>query len=86
MSTRIVSLALLAGLAGAPAVALADSKPVAAQVVKAEAPVAASSQDATDYAQREAQDKKAADFQGGNTVIVMSGTALVVLVLLLLLI
>jgi hypothetical protein len=86
MSTRIVSLALFAGLVGVPAVAVADSRPVAAEVQRIQAPAPASSQDTTDYAQREAQDKKAAEFQGGNTVIVMSGTALVVLVLLLLLI
>lgn len=84
MSTRIVSLALLAGLAGAPAVALADTKPVAVEVQKAAAPAPASSTDTSDYAQREAKDTKAAEFQGGNTVIVMSGTALVALVLLLL--
>jgi hypothetical protein len=86
MSTRMISLALLAGLAGAPAVALADSKPVAVEVQKAEAPTPAPAQDTSNYAQREAQDKKAADFQGGNTVIVMSGTALLALVLLLLII
>ena len=86
MSTRMISLAVLAGLAGAPAVALADSKPVAAEVQKVQAPAPASQQDTSDYAQREAQDKKAADFQGGNTVIVMSGTALLAIVLLLLII
>ena len=84
MSTRIVSLALLAGLAGAPAVALANDAPVAAHVEKVQAPAPASSSDTSDYAQREAQDTKAADFQGGNTVVVMSGTALVALILLLL--
>jgi hypothetical protein len=86
MSSRFVSLALIAGLAGAPAVALADTAPVAAHVQKTVAPTPAPQSDASSYAQREAQDKQAADFQGGNVVIVMSGAALVALVLLLLII
>jgi hypothetical protein len=86
MSTRIASLAILAGLAGAPAVALADTAPVAAHVEKVVAPAPASQSDVSDYAQREAQDKQAASFEGGNVVIVMSGAALVALILLLLII
>lgn len=86
MSTRIASLAILAGLAGAPAVALADTAPVAVEVQKTAAPAPASQSDVSNYAQRENQSKQAADFQGGNTVIVMSGAAFVVLVLLLLII
>jgi hypothetical protein len=86
MTTRIASLALLAGLAGAPAIAVADSAPVAAEVTQVKAPAPAPASDVSDYAAREAQDKQAADFQGGNTVVIMSGTALVVLVLLLLII
>jgi len=84
MNTRIASLAILAGLAGAPAVALADTAPVAAEVQRTAAPAPASQSESTSYAQREAQDKQAADFQGGNVVIVMSGAALVALVLILL--
>jgi hypothetical protein len=86
MTTRFASLAILAGLAGAPAVALADNAPVAAQVQKTAAPAPASQSESTSYAQREAQDKQAADFQGGNVVIVMSGAALVALILILLII
>ncbi len=86
MSIRIASIALLAGLAGAPAVALADAKPVAVEVHKAAAPAPASQSESSSYAQREAQDTKAADFQGGNVVIYMSGAALVALILLLILI
>ena len=84
MTTRLASLAILAGLAGAPAVALADSAPVAAEVQKTAAPAPASQSESTNYAQREAQDKQAADFQGGSVVIVMSGAALVALILILL--
>jgi hypothetical protein len=84
MTTRIASLAILAGLVGAPATALADNTPVAAQVEKTVAPAPASQSETTNYAQREAQDKQAADFQGGNVVIVMSGAALVALILILL--
>jgi hypothetical protein len=86
MSTRIASLALLAGLAAAPAVALADDAPVAVEVQKTAAPAAASHSESSSYAQREAQDTKAANFEGGNVVVVMSGAALVALILLLLLI
>jgi hypothetical protein len=86
MSMKFASLALIAGLAGAPAVALADNAPVAVEVQKAAAPAPASQSESSTYAQREAQDKKAADFQGGNVVIYMSGAALVALVLLLLII
>jgi len=86
MSSRIASLAILAGLAGAPAVALADSAPMAAEVQRTAAPAPAPRSDVSGYAQREAQDKQAAEFQGGNVVIVMSGAALVALILILLII
>jgi hypothetical protein len=86
MSTRMASLAILAGLVGVPAVALADNAPVAAQVQKTTAPAPAPQSDVSNYAQREAQDKEAANFQGGNVVIVMSGAALVALILILLII
>jgi hypothetical protein len=86
MTTRIASLAILASLAGAPAVALADNAPVAAEVQKTAAPAPASQSETTSYEQREAQDKQAADFEGGNVVIVMSGAALLALVLILLVI
>lgn len=86
MTTRIASLAILAGLAGAPAVALADSAPVAAEVQRTAAPAPAPASNVANYAQREAQDKQAADFQGGNVVVVMSGAALVALILILLII
>lgn len=86
MSKRIASLALITALAGAPSVALADTKPVAVEVQKSAAPAPASQSESSTYAEREAQDKKAAEFEGGNVVIVMSGTALVALVLILLII
>lgn len=86
MTTRIASLALLAGLAGSPAIAAADTAPVAVEVTQAKAPASAPASETSSYAAREAQDKQAADFQGGNTVVIMSGTALVALILLLLII
>lgn len=89
MSLRTASMALMAGLAfGAPSVALANPAPVAAQVETTAAPAApAAETDGTDYAQREAQDKQVASYQGGNTVVIaMSGGAFVVLLLLLLII
>lgn len=86
MTTRIASLALLAGLAGAPAIAVADNAPVPAEVTQTKAPAPAPASDVSSYATREAQDKQAADFQGGNTIVIMSGTALVALILVLLII
>lgn len=86
---RKASIALLAGLTfAAPTVAFAETTRAATvEVVKAEtAPAPAPVQDATNYADREADSKKAQDFQGGQTVIVFSGAALVALLLLLLLI
>ena len=79
------NLALATTLAvGAPAVAFAADAPVAVETVKVAAPQASSS-DATGYAQREKQDQKAADFQGGDLVVVgISGGAILVLLLLLL--
>ena len=88
MATK-TTLALIAGLTlAAPTVALADQPPPAAvEVAKTQAaPAQAPSQDATGYAEREQQSNKAQEFQGGQTVIVFSGAALVALILLLILI
>ena len=81
------NLALATTLAvGAPAVAFADSQaPVAAETVKVQTPAKASASDAANYAQREKQDQKAANFQGGDVLVVgISGGAIIVLILLLL--
>ncbi len=88
---RPASLALYTALAlGAPAVAsAAPAAPVAAQVEQSHttAPTQAPADDAAHYAQREHQDKQVANYQGGNVVVIgISGTALVVLLLILLLI
>ena len=79
------NLALATTLAvGAPAVAFADTRPVAVETVQAKTPQA-STTDATNYAEREKQDQKAANFQGGDVLIVgISGGAILVLLLLLL--
>lgn len=70
---------------GTPAVAFADTAPVAAHVETVKAPAPAPQADSSDYAKREVQDKKVADYQGGNTVVIgISGGALVVLLVLLL--
>jgi hypothetical protein len=80
------NLALASTLAiAAPAVAYAAPEaPAAVQVVKTQqAPAPAA--DSHNYAQREAQDQKAADFQGGDLLVVgISGGALIVLLFLLL--
>ena len=82
------AIALLAGLTmAAPAAAFADTRPAVVQVEKsATAPAPAPAQDVSNYADREAASKDAQDFQGGQTVVVFSGAALVALILLLLLI
>jgi hypothetical protein len=80
------NLALATTLAvGAPAAAFAAPKPpVAVETVKVKAPQA-SSTDASGYAQREQQDQKTADFQGGDVLVVgISGGAILVLLLLVL--
>jgi hypothetical protein len=84
MSVR--NLALISALAfGAPAIASANPAPVAQQVETVKAPAPAAQSDASDYAQREAQDKQVANYEGGNTVVIaMSGGAFVVLLFLLL--
>ena len=80
-------LALASALALAAAPAVATAAPVAnhVEVVKAEAKAPVQAQDSTDYAQREAQDQKVANYQGGSTVVIgISGGALLVLLFLLL--
>ncbi len=70
----------------APTAAFAEIRPAAVEVVQAKAPAPAPAQDASNYAERETQSKQAQDFQGGQTVIVFSGAAVVALLLLLILI
>ena len=80
------NLALATTLAvGAPAAAFAaPNAPAAVETVKVKAPQA-SSTDASGYAQREKQDQKTADFQGGDVLVVgISGGAILVLLLLVL--
>ena len=88
MLLRASTLALAAGLAfGAPAVAAADTAPVAAEHVSVpmSKPAPAPASDAARYADREQQDQKAANYEGGSVVIVgISGGAILVLLLLLL--
>lgn len=86
---RPASLAVFTALAlGAPAAAMAaPDQPVAAQVEHVNAPTQASAQDTAQYAQRDQQDKQVQNYQGGNVVVIgISGTALVVLLLILLLV
>ena len=87
MSIRTASFALMAGLTlAAPLTAAAAPQPVAAQVERITAPAPAAARDAAAYADREAKDKQVADYEGGNTIVIaMSGTAFVVLLLLLIL-
>ena len=79
------TLALAAALAlGTPAAAIAATPDQTVEVQKA--PTAASHQDATDYAQREQKDAQhVASYQGGSTVVIgISGGALIVILIVLL--
>lgn len=88
MLLRTASLALATSLAlGAPAAYAAPEVPVAAQTVKVTNDRAPQQNptDANGYAEREKQDSKTADFQGGDMVVIgVSGGAILVLLLLLL--
>jgi len=69
---------------GVPTVALAAEPAAAVETVAVKAP-AQSQSDAAGYAQREKQDQKAANFQGGDLLVVgISGGAILVLLFLLL--
>ena len=83
MSLRTATL--MAGLMlAAPAAALAA--PATEIVETTKAPTRAQAAETSSYAEREAQDKEVASYEGGQTVVIaMSGGALVVLLVLLLL-
>jgi hypothetical protein len=76
---------------GAPAVALAGPEhPIAAQVARSaptpKAPTAASTAEQAGYARREQQDPRAARYEGGTMVVIsLSGGALLVAFILLIL-
>lgn len=83
MSLRTASLAAALMLA-APAAALAAPQTEIVQTTQA--PVRAQATESQSYADREARDKQVQSYEGGDTVVIaMSGTALVVLLVLLLL-
>jgi hypothetical protein len=85
MSIRTASFALAAALtAAAPAAALASPPPIAAHVERTTAPAPAATRDARSYADREARSGKVADYEGGNVVVVISGSALLVALLIVL--
>ena len=87
---RPATLGLLIALAlGAPAIAsAAPEREVAAQLAASPvAPAPASTPQSSSYAQREQQDKQVAGYEGGSVVVIgVSGTALLVLLILLLVI
>ncbi|HEY4175960.1 MAG TPA: hypothetical protein VGM90_03980 [Kofleriaceae bacterium] len=83
------SFALASALALAvPTVAMAaPTAPVAQHVVVDNTAAPTPAAEKNDYAQREQQDKKVADYQGGSTVVIgISGGAIIVILLILLLI
>jgi hypothetical protein len=83
MLLRTLAIASTLALA-APAAYAAPEAPVAVETVKVKAPQQ-NQADASGYAEREKQDTKAADFQGGDMVVIgISGGAILVLLLLLL--
>ena len=78
---------LVAGLMlAAPVAAYAAPTAEIVETTKAPTPAPAQDKDSTNYADREAQNQQVAEYEGGNTVIIgISGGALVVLLVLLLL-
>ena len=86
MLLRNLALASTLALGAAPAVAYAAPEaPAAVETVKTQTPAPQQQADSHNYAQREQQTKKAADFQGGDVLIVgISGGAIIVLLFLLL--
>jgi hypothetical protein len=83
--TQSLAFASALALAAAPAVATAAPVAPIAHTVKAPAKTGPVSEVATNYAQREAQDKQVANYEGGNVVVIgISGGALLVLLFLLL--
>ncbi len=83
MSLRTASLAAALMLA-APAAALAAPQTEIVQTTQA--PARAQTSESQSYPDREARDKQVQNYEGGDTVVIaMSGTALVVLLVLLLL-
>ena len=85
MLLRTTSLAIATSLAlAAPTAYAAPDVPVATHAVKVKAPQQ-NQADANGYAEREKQDTKTAEFQGGDMVVIgISGGAILVLLLLLL--
>ena len=88
MTNQILRTALLAAITFTPALAAADhARPTAAETTKA--PKAAAADEASTYSQREADNKQPAEFQGGmiestggGTVVVISGAALALVLIL----
>jgi hypothetical protein len=85
MSIRTATL--VAGLMlAAPVAALAAPPTEIVRKTDTQAPKRAQQVETKSYAEREARDKQAANYEGGNTVVIgISGGALVVLLVLLLL-
>ena len=85
MSLRTATL--MAGLMlAAPAAALAAPEAPIVEKTEAKAPAPAQTQESKSYAEREARDQNVQSYEGGSTVVItMSGAALVVLLVLLIL-
>jgi hypothetical protein len=86
MSLRPTAFAVAAALAFATPTAFAGTPDQTVEVQKTQAPAAASHADTQGYAQREQQDaKQVANYQGGDTVVIgISGGALIVILIVLL--
>jgi hypothetical protein len=87
MKIRNATIALVAGLTfAAPTAAFSAPTTSIAQVERTTAPAPAPQEAANGYADREAASTQVANYEGGNTVVIgISGGALVVLLVLLLL-
>jgi hypothetical protein len=88
MLLRPTALAIAAALAFAAPTALADSiqTPAAEVQHSATAPAPADHSDSSSYAKREHNDKQVANYRGGSVLVIgISGGALIVILILLLL-
>jgi hypothetical protein len=93
---KLSSLLVAAALTSAPMAAWAtpsiEAAPRAATVEVSRTapvettPVAATTDDASRYAEREAKDAKAADFRGGSNILVIGGSTLTIVLLVVLIV
>lgn len=84
LSALLAAALTLTSPLGARASPGAEPNAATAETAAAPASPAAPATDADRYAEREAQDRSAAEFQGGDSVVILGSTAAIILVVILL--